>query len=151
MSGIYLNLAGREGQGIVDQAEAHRLKADIGSALSSLGDPLRGSRAIRSVVAREDIYHGPYASESPDLVVNFSSGYRVSWTTALGGIATSQFEDNIRKWSGDHLVDPGLVPGVLFMNRAFRENAALQDMAPTILSALGLPKGAEMEGDSLLV
>ena len=151
MGGIYLNLAGREGHGIVDQGDAYRLKADIGSALSGLGDPLRGSRAIRSVFAREDIYHGPYASESPDLVVNFASGYRVSWTTALGGIGTSQFEDNIRKWSGDHLVDPALVPGVLFMNRAFRENPALQDMAPTILSALGLPKGTEMEGDSLLV
>jgi predicted AlkP superfamily phosphohydrolase/phosphomutase len=151
MSGIYLNLTGREEQGIVDQDEARRLKSDIASALSRLGDPVRGRLAIRSVLPREHVYRGPYASESPDLIVNFASGYRVSWSTALGGLAHDQFEDNVRKWSGDHLIDPVLVPGVLFMNRKFRENAALQDMAPTILEALGIPKGGQMEGDSLLV
>jgi bisphosphoglycerate-independent phosphoglycerate mutase (AlkP superfamily) len=38
------------------------------------------------------------------------------------------------------------------MNRAFKnDGASLLDMAPTILSALGVPKGPVMEGDSLLV
>jgi bisphosphoglycerate-independent phosphoglycerate mutase (AlkP superfamily) len=36
------------------------------------------------------------------------------------------------------------------MNRPFAsERAALTDMAPTILSALGVPKGGSMEGESL--
>ena len=57
----------------------------------------------------------------------------------------------MKKWSGDHIIDPDRVPGVLFMNRLFRGDAArLTDLAPTILAALGVPKGPAMEGESLL-
>ncbi len=50
-----------------------------------------------------------------------------------------------------HIIDPLLVPGVLLMNQPFRgEEARLLDMAPTILQALGVPKGEAMEGKSLL-
>jgi hypothetical protein len=102
-------------------------------------------------VTREQIYSGPYAHESPDLLVNCSEGYRVSWTTALGGVPVGYFEDNTKKWGGDHIIDPPLVPGVLFMNQPFdTTRARLSNLAPTILAALGLPKGSAMEGGSLL-
>ena len=151
LSGIYLNLKGREGQGIVDPAEADSLKASIAKRLTGMPDPSRGKTAVRRVSTREEVYSGAYAEESPDLMVNFNEGYRVSWGTALGGIPRGHFEDNEKKWGGDHIIDPALVPGVLFMNRPFEdERASLLDMAPTILEALGLPKGQAMEGESLL-
>ena len=61
----------------------------------------------------------------------------------MGGVpAGGHFEDNTKKWCGDHIIDPALVPGVLFMNRPFRgEGARLVDLAPTILAALGVPAG----------
>jgi len=94
---------------------------------------------------------GPFAAESPDLVVRFAEGYRASWTTAVGGVPADLFEDNVKRWSGDHIVDPALVPGVLLMNRPFRsEGARLVDLAPTILAALGAPRGPAMEGEGLL-
>jgi hypothetical protein len=69
----------------------------------------------------------------------------------LGGTPAGLFENNTKKWGGDHMIDPNLAPGVLFMNRPFRgEHASLVDLAPTILAALGVPKGAAMEGSSLL-
>ena len=72
-------------------------------------------------------------------------------TTGLGGIGEGVFEDNTRRWSGDHIVDPTLVPGVLFMSRPFRaQQPRMLDLAPTILAALGVPKGPAMEGASLL-
>ncbi|HWP48978.1 MAG TPA: alkaline phosphatase family protein [Candidatus Limnocylindrales bacterium] len=152
LGGIYLNLKGREEKGIVEAQEADTVKSAIIQGLTGLGDPVRGKVGIRSVVTREQVYSGPYASESPDLLVNFAEGYRVSWVTALGGIPEGHFEDNTKKWGGDHIIDPCLVPGVLFMNRAFRgENASLMDLAPTILAALGVPKGPAMEGESLLI
>jgi len=151
LGSIYLNVKGREGNGIVELDEIEALKAAISKGLTGLLDPTRGKVAIRSVVRREDVYSGPYADESPDLLVNFSEGYRVSWSTALGGVPEGHFEDNVKKWSGDHIIDPSLVPGVQFMNRAFRaDNAHLMDLAPTILEALGVPKGPAMEGSSLL-
>jgi hypothetical protein len=65
-------------------------------------------------------------------------------------VSPGLFEDNVKRWSGDHIVDPELVPGVLFMNRPFRsEGASLLDLAPTILSALGAPLAPAMEGTVL--
>lgn len=152
MGGIYLNLQGREEQGIVNVSDAAALRDAIVQGLTGLPDPERGKVAIRSVVTREQVYSGAYAAESPDLLVNFAAGYRVSWSTALGGIPRGHFEDNVKKWGGDHIIDPALVPGVLFMNRTFREaSASLQDLAPTILAALGVPQSPTMEGGSLLV
>jgi predicted AlkP superfamily phosphohydrolase/phosphomutase len=151
LSGIYLNLKEREEQGIVDVAEAETLKDSIVKGLAGMPDPSCGKTAVRRVSKREEVYNGAYAAESPDLMVNFNEGYRVSWGTALGGVPAGHFEDNEKKWGGDHIIDPALVPGVLFMNRAFNgESARLLDMAPTILEALGLPKGQAMEGESLL-
>jgi hypothetical protein len=85
------------------------------------------------------------------LLVNFAAGYRISWGSSLGGVPAGLFEDNVRKWGGDHIIDPALVPGVLLMDRPFRgDGARLVDLAPTILAALGVPKGPAMEGSSLL-
>ena len=151
LAGIFLNLKGRESSGVVSPDEAAALKADIAKGLTGLRDPQNRKVAVRSVLTREQVYTGPYASESPDLIINFSEGYRVSWGTPLGGVPEGLFEDNVKRWGADHVVDPDLVPGVLFMNCPFNEaGARLLDMAPTILKALGVPKGAAMEGDSLL-
>lgn len=149
LGGIYLNLSGREGQGVVRPEDAEALKAEIARGLTGLvdGDHV----AIRSVKPREDLYRGEFVDEAPDLVVNFGAGYRVSWESSLGGVAEHVFDDNRRAWSGDHIVDPALVPGVLLMNRRFQGEAArLEDLAPTILDALGAPGVPELEGRSLL-
>ncbi|MHC5542040.1 alkaline phosphatase family protein, partial [Singulisphaera rosea] len=151
LGGIYLNIKGREGQGIVAHDEAEPLKEAIIRGLRGLQDPTNGEIAVRDVRTRESLYSGPYVSESADLLVFFSRGYRVSWGTSMGGVGASVLEDNTNAWGGDHIVDPSLVPGVLFMDRSFRqEGARLLDLAPTILAALGVPPGPAMEGSSLL-
>ena len=147
---VYLNLRGREGEGIVAPEEAPALTARVAEGLTGLTDPATGEVAVRGVTARDAAYRGPFAAESPDLVVRFAEGYRASWTTAVGGVPEGLFEDNVRRWSGDHIVDPELVPGVLLMNRPFQATGArLIDLAPTILAALGVPRGAAMEGETL--
>lgn len=151
LGSIYLNRRGREAQGIVQAADAAGVERDIAAGLTGLCDPARGQSPIRGVSARAEVYSGAYADEAPDLVVRFNAGYRVSWATALGGVPQGHIEDNVKRWGGDHIVDPSLVPGVLFMNRPFQGgNARLLDLAPTILAALGVLKGAAMEGESLL-
>lgn len=152
LSGIYLNIRGREQQGTIAPGDVPAVKASLAKALSGLADPAQqGAVAIRRVLPREQVYHGPFLDEAPDLLVDFAPGYRISWSSSLGGIAEGHFEDNVRKWSGDHIIDPECVPGVLFMNRPFRtDKARLLDLAPTTLAALGLPGRPEMEGESLL-
>jgi predicted AlkP superfamily phosphohydrolase/phosphomutase len=148
---IFLNMQGREANGIVNGAEAESVRDGIVGGLTGLVDTARSAVAVRSVARREQVYSGPYLNEAPDLLVNFSEGYRVSWDTPLGGVPQGLFVDNHKKWSGDHVIDPALSSGVLFMNQKFRtESPSLVDLAPTILNSLGVPKGAEMEGSDLL-
>jgi predicted AlkP superfamily phosphohydrolase/phosphomutase len=152
LGGIYLNLRDRERAGIVGEGtEADRVRRAIEKGLTEIVDSERQRPAIRSVSRRESIYSGPFVGESPDLLVNFYGGYRVSWQSALGGFSDTLLGDNTRFWSGDHIIDPEAVPGVLFTNHpVLKENAALTDMAPTILHFLGVPAHPAMEGESLI-
>ena len=151
LGGIYLNRRLREGEGILSAEDADAAAAEIQAALPGLRDPATGGLPVRGVRRKEEIYSGPFAAEAPDLLALFERGYRASWTTGLGGIGDGVLEDNTRRWGGDHIVDPVLVPGVLFMNRPFRTaSPRLVDLAPTILAAFGVPRGATMEGDDLL-
>lgn len=151
LGSIYINLQGRESQGIVPAGDASSVARAIASGLTGLKDEARGCEAVRKVVTRDEVYSGAYAAESPDLIACFNAGYRVSWATALGGMPHGHVEDNTKRWGGDHIIDPALVPGVLFMNRPFDSSRpSLLDLAPTILAALAAPKGSAMEGASLL-
>lgn len=148
---IYLNLRGREGEGIVNPADGDALAQEIAERLTSLVDTERATPAVRSAKTRRELYSGVYVDEAPDVMLGFAAGYRASWTTALGGIPAELFEDNVKRWGGDHIIDPELVPGVLFMNRPFDDSRArLVDLAPTILQALSSPVPAVMEGRGLL-
>ena len=96
---------------------------------------------------------GSYAVNAPDLLVNFRPGFRVSWQSAVGGFQKSLIEDNQRKWSGDHIIDPESVPGILFMNTRPAAPGAppsIIDLAPTILNHLGVPVPEIMEGRCLI-
>jgi predicted AlkP superfamily phosphohydrolase/phosphomutase len=152
LGGIYLNFKGREGQGILDEdGEADRVRRAIQTGLAGSPDTVTQLPAIRSVSRREDLYSGAYVENAPDLLVNFHPGFRVSWQSAVGGFANSLLLDNTRRWSGDHIVDPDAVPGILFINRAQQHNhARILDLAPTILNHLGVAVPQSMEGRSLL-
>jgi predicted AlkP superfamily phosphohydrolase/phosphomutase len=146
LGGLYLNLRGREPEGIVEPGEeARRLKAELIRGLTGLDD--NGTVAIANMYDADAIYAGPYLDRAPDLIAGFSDGYRTAWGAALGRVSGPVFETNDRAWSGDHCVDPPLVPGVLFANRKIdAENPGLEDLAPTILQMFGVDPPAWMEG-----
>jgi len=89
--------------------------------------------------------------DGPDLVLGYAPGYRTSWEAAQGRCDGPVLEDNQRAWSGDHCLDPEAVPGVLFCNRRLdADQARISDLAPTILTLLGVTPPAYMEGRALL-
>ena len=148
---IYLNIRGRERNGVVEKGSDAVSVADrIADELTKLTDPKDGQRAIKKVYKNSDIYSGGEADKSPDIIVGFQDGFRVSWQTAVGGSPEELFSDNLKKWSGDHIVDPSIVPGIFLSN--FKTNNPtpnLMDIAPTVLSCFGM-SASEMEGKSLL-
>ena len=149
--GIYLNRAGREYLGTVGASEAKILKQDILDGLKNLKDPENGEAVVKNVYAQEEIFLGVFSKDAPDLFVGFNSGYRASWQTALGGTPEALIEDNRRKWSGDHLVDSTLVPGVVFFNKKFKlSEPNITDIAPTLLNLLNVRQPQNMRGKILL-
>ena len=152
LGGIYLNFKGRERGGILEEgSDAERVRRAIQTGMADFPDADTQRPAVRSVSRREELYSGPFVRNAPDLLVNFYPGFRVSWKTAVGGFSNGLLENNTRRWSGDHIVDPEAVPGILFMNRAAGHNhARIIDLAPTILNHLGVAVPDSMEGSSLL-
>jgi len=151
LSGIYINLRGREGQGIVDPgAESAALKQELIRRLAGLEDTERMEPAISRVMATDSLYAGPYLDGGPDLLVAYNRGYRVSWGCALGRTGSRVFEDNTRAWGADHCFDPELIPGILLCNRKIDiGDPGLEDLAPTALSLFGLELPAYIEGKPL--
>ena len=143
LGGVHLNLRGREAHGVVKPEDTSTLTRELISRLAGLRDDDTGEIAIRNVYA--------HADAAPDLIVGYARGYRASWDAALGKVSPRVFEDNLKAWSGDHCVDPSLVPGVLFSNRKLdADDPGIEDMAPTALRLFGIQPPEWMEGKSVI-
>jgi predicted AlkP superfamily phosphohydrolase/phosphomutase len=152
LAGIYINLRGRESQGIVGPGEERRqLVEKLCRELSGLRDPETGEEAIHQAIARETAYRGPYVESAADLIIGYHVGYRVSWDSAVGKCGARIFSDNMNAWSGDHCIHPGLVPGILFSSIPLdKKQPQITDIGPTTLELLGVRKPTYMDGESLL-
>lgn len=149
-SSIFINLEGREGSGIVPESGKEMLVREISEKLEGLTD--NGKKVITRAYRMEDIYSGPYTCDAPDIIIGFEPGYRMSWQSAVGGFTTRVISDNDGAWIGDHLMDRSHVPAILFTNFATNnEQHEVTDIAPTVLSLLGLDIPDNMEGKSLVV
>ena len=152
LTGMFLNIKGREAQGIVEPGEETRaLKRELIEKLSGLMDAEKGEEGITEVFDTSTLYGGPYLVNAPDFLIGYKRGYRTSWDCATGVVAGNVFEDNVKAWSGDHCVDPRQVPGVLFCNQKLdRDDPALIDIAPTALRLFGVDVPEYMEGRPIL-
>lgn len=137
LNGIFLNLEGRESQGSVDPSRAEALKEEIVDRLQAWRDPSpnRDRSVVRRVFDGAREYQGPNTGDAPELVVGYAPGYRASWQTTLGGAPAALVESNRQKWSGDHCIDPAVVPGVLFTSfEPDRPIEGIGDLADYVLS-----------------
>ncbi len=153
LTGIFLNIKEKYSQGIVAPGnEADRLRAEIAQRLATLVDPETGAKAIKQVYQAPQVYRGPYKDQAPDLIVGYERSFRVSWDAAIGRTTREIFHSNTKAWSGDHCVDPSVVPGVLFCNRPVAtENPRLLDIGPTVLDLFGVAVPDYMDGKALVV
>ena len=151
LNGLYLNLRGRERDGIVEPGEAaDSLLAEISAKLLAITDPLNGELVMTRVDRADEVYSGEYTAEAPDLLIGYNRGYRAGWRTILGEFSWDVLEDNTEPWSGDHCMDYRLVPGVVLSNRRIvAEAPTLTDIAPTLLAEFGIEKSEGMTGAAL--
>ena len=152
LQGLYVNLQGREGQGIVAPGAEYadvldRLERD----LLDMVDDRTGLSPVRLVFRTAEEWEGPNLEIAPDIIVGYSWGYRTSWDSPLGQFPREVFVDNDETWSGDHSIDYRLVPGVFLSNREIQvENPALDDLTVTVLDEFGVSPLPEMLGQDAL-
>jgi predicted AlkP superfamily phosphohydrolase/phosphomutase len=151
LTGVFINRKGREAQGIVEPgAQLDALCRELKQKLEALVDPLDGQPVIKEVFLTDEIHSGPYADSAPELLIGYHKGFRHSWDCATGSVSGQVFTDNTKSWSGDHCVDPRLVPGVFWCNRRINTDAPrLMDIAPTALDLFGVEIPRYMQGSPL--
>lgn len=107
LNGLYINLSGREQDGLVQQSDYQSVVADLRRRLLDWRDPDSG----RPVVADVSISARKGGKYEPDLIVGYAPGYRSSWLA--NGIEANSIQDNTDAWIGDHCMAASAVPGVL--------------------------------------
>lgn len=158
--GIYVNLRGREGNGIVEPEEVPELLAAIRADFLEARDPENNELVGKDAVVISEVHEGDYIHLEPDMMLGFAPGYRVSWKTTTGDVNTERDDegkrvlgpwvyDNAKNWSGDHIsVSPELVKGMFFSSRPMQVPPGgidLLHVAPTVLGLLDVPVPPEYD------
>lgn len=144
---LFLNVQGREPEGVVPAADYERVRDEIAAKLEALPDHLSrpmGTKAFRP----EAIYREP-SNVPPDLIIYFGD---LDWRS-VGSVGSRQlytFENDTGPDDANHaqhgifiLHDPRS-PG----NGRCIADISIYDIAPTLLARLGQPVPEEMIGKS---
>ena len=155
---IWVNLRGREPQGIVEPgAEYEALRTMLINQLARCRDPKTGMPIAKGVYRREEVYHGQYLDKAPDLHIDWNyeavvCGYRYedeSGRTVTVDTPADMVER--RNVSGDHrpqgiliIAGPHVHPGQKL------SGAGIADIAPTLLYLMEQPVPEDRDGRVLL-
>lgn len=159
--GIWINLQGREPRGVVPPGAPYEaLRNKLIQELLELRDPLDGQRVVRAVLGGEEVYGAKALSDGPDLVPALRTGYGLGRGEGMGRVASGRamIAPNHTPWSGGHEGPylPDEVAGIyLFWGDRVPAGAkigaaSLVDIAPTVLSLVGIKSPVAMEGHPLL-
>lgn len=145
---LYLNVAGREPEGIVPANQYEQLRDDIAAKLAALGDEHGNSIGTFSVKP-QDLYR-TVRNIAPDLIVYFGD---LAWRSlgTIGHGVIHKFENDTgpdganHDWYGLLIAhDPRNPQGGRRL-----EDRQLMDIAPSILRAFGLEPLADMQGTAI--
>jgi predicted AlkP superfamily phosphohydrolase/phosphomutase len=148
--GIFLNVKGREPQGIVEPGEEYEaLRERLIQELLALRDPEAGEQVLDAVYRREDLYEGPFLHQLPDLVFDLGDHpYLAGDSLTAGSVLEPLPRDFLQ---GRHRAAGVFVAAGPDIRPAQRlSGARIVDVAPTVLYALGLPIPEDMDGQPLL-
>jgi predicted AlkP superfamily phosphohydrolase/phosphomutase len=146
---VFLNVKGREPQGVVEEADYERVRSELAEKLAAIPD--HNGRNIGTRVFKPNEIYKEVNGVAPDLVVYFGDLFwRSVGSLGYGGYHT--FENDTGPDDCNHaqngmfiLYDP-LNPG----NNRPVKNAQLMDIAPTVLETMGVGVPEDMQGKSIL-
>jgi len=146
LGSVYVNVKGREPQGIVERgAEYEAVRDEIEHLAHDFRDPRTGRPLIGEVMRREEIYTGPQIDEAPDLILRPREPSDIFF--GLADFGHRETVSTVYRYSGMHRDDGMLIangPGICQGSRI--EGAIIYDIAPTVLHIMGLPVPSDMDG-----
>lgn len=149
-SDLWLNLQGRERQGIVSDAEAPELLAELQDDLLSLEDSRTGRKVFAGAHRRDEIYSGVAAPMAPDLILDsWSAGYRVAPSRKASDVFVSEPESLAgvqEAWSSDHRPLGIFVAGGPRIAAGTTDELSLYDVCPTSLALLEREVPGDLDG-----
>ena len=146
-SRIFLNVRGREPEGVVEPSQVEPLRDELIAKLEALGDE-QGNPIGTKVFRPEQLYH-TVNGVPPDLICYFGNlTWRSIGTVGDGFVHTRENDTgpddaNHAKYGIYIFEGPGLPA-------AAPQGARLFDIAPTVLELMGQPVPADMQGKSLV-
>lgn len=148
---IYINLKGREAQGIVELANYDNLIDELTGKLAALTNE-HGNRLNTKVFRRDDIHFGSYAKYEPDVFICFDEYH---WNTnenlghGKGGLYS--YDIGNRRDDATHgLYGYFCMAGTDVLQKGEISGISLLNIAPTVLDLMGVDIPYEMEGVSIL-
>jgi predicted AlkP superfamily phosphohydrolase/phosphomutase len=149
-NGLFLNLKGREAQGIVEERQVSFLLQQLTRELEQVRDDETGRNPVARVYRREELYSGDKTHEMSELFVGYQPGFRSSAASVIGETGSKILDVNPWAWSGDHSMARDLVPGTLFSSRKLaRTDPSILDLPVSILEWFGIAKPSQMVGRSI--
>jgi len=145
---VFLNVKGREPEGVVEPAEYEEVRDDLARRIAAIPDDA-GNAIPTAVYKPEDLYEEPHGVP-PDLIVVFGDLLWRSVGTIGGDEGVQTLENDTGPDDANHAQEGLYVvagPGIDARGRA---DAHLLDIAPTVLDVLGLEREPGMRGESLL-
>lgn len=144
---IFLNVKGREPQGVIEPADYERVRVELAEALRAVRDP-SGAAMQTHVFFPEELYT-TCLGDKPDLMVYFDD---LCWRSAgtIGHDTLYLSENDTGPDDSVHSMD-----GIFILYDPQRhwgqrvEGLSLLDVAPTVLDLMGVPVPADMQGRSL--
>lgn len=140
-------MKGREPQGVVDAADYGRVRDELAEQLAAIPDEL--GRPIGTVVHRPEEIYPQVNGVAPDLIVHFGDLLWRAVGTVGGDEGIHTFDNDTGPDDANHAQDGLLIasgPGIPFGRR---DGMDLLDVAPTVLSTLGVAVPAAMRGSRL--
>ncbi len=143
-NGICVNVRGKSPHGRVSPGkEYERVVRDLKRSLLELKDPISGGRLVTYISRRDEVHHGPFVAEAPDLYVILRHGAVMS-ETSLGGPLFANYY-----LKGTHRREGVLIACGPHVKKGVRFDADILDVAPTALYTMGIPVPQAMEGKVL--
>jgi len=144
---VFLNVRGREPEGVVDPEEYETVRDDLARRIAAIPDD-EGNPIPTAVYKPEELYENP-KGVPPDLIVVFGDLLWRSVGTIGGDEGVQTLENDTGPDDANHAQDGLYIvagPGVEARGQA---DAHLLDIAPTVLGLLGIEEPEGMRGRSL--